>query len=264
MEDKSNDTTSNLLDVFTKSLDTTTRRRSRRKVRGKKDEESLLPVAKIDDNDKEPWSKERFQIEVAKSVVGDKTTKIIKEVKPKFVESSDVSREDAIRWIPKGIRAFKGKPVNYRKSGREGKVFELDPDYFPMVSNTLEINLSAEDENKVVTAKEKTDVAQQIYDNILQYGRRTIDEIEKDLGAYQRQMLVLITNGMIHDHFLKIVKEIEIDSITGEPILDDKTGKIIVLETIELVDKDEREQRLQKRRLEDVKKRKKMLKESKK
>jgi hypothetical protein len=250
MSVENTDDTHNLLDVVTKTLPEKQRKKVKRTK--KKNSNALLPVKQAT----EVWDKEDLQIEVAKAMIGPITSKIVKELPVKFVESSTVSVEDAKQWIPRGIQGIKGKPVNYRKSGRENKLFEMEPGYFPIASSGIDLNLNAQADTEIATAKEKIDVAAQIFDNILQYGRRTMDELVEDMGAYQAEMIVLITNGMIHDHFLKRVQEMELDSITGEPILDAKKKKPKIVETIELVDKDEREKRLQKRRLEEIKKRK--------
>ena len=208
--------------------------------------EGLLPVQEITDGS--VWSDSQVQKEIQRALLPDVTTKVVKsDIAPKFLQTDEVTAEHVKRWIPRGIRSIRGKNPGYRMSGRfhengEDKEWAKPTNFFLLASNTIDTTKFMREDPQM--QKEGFDVAMQIFENILQYGRRTMKELMEDLGAMQPELLSMVANGMINDHYLKIVNEIETDPVTNKPIM--KKGKHVMLETMELVEQKERLERIKK------------------
>lgn len=218
--------------------------------------EGLLPVKPI--NDGGIWSDKQVQQEIHRAMLPDVTTKVLEsDIAPKFLQTEQVTAEHVKRWIPRGIRAIRGKNPGYRMSGRfdentgEDKKWAKPHNFFLLADNSISTDKFMREDPQL--QKEGFDVAMQVYENILQYGRRTMPELMEDLGALQPELVSMVANGMINDHYLKIVTEIEMEPITNKPII--KDGNRIVLETMELVEEKERLDRIKRysRALEEKK-----------
>ena len=209
--------------------------------------QGLLPVKPITDG--AIWSDKQVQKEIERALLPDVTTKVLKtDIAPKFLQTDQVTAEHVKRWIPRGIRSIRGKNPGYRMSGRtlengEDKKWIKPENFFLLASNSIDTSKFMREDPDL--QKEGFDVAMQIYENLLQYGRRTMKELLEDLAALQPELVSMVANGMISDHYLKIVNEMEMEPITNKPVIN-KEGNHIILETIELVEENERIERLKK------------------
>ena len=208
--------------------------------------QGVLPVKPITDG--AIWSDKQVQQEIQRALLPDVTTKVLKtDIAPKFLQTDQVTAEHVKRWIPRGIRSIRGKNPGYRMSDRtlgngEDKKWVKPENFFLLASNSIDTTKFMREDPDL--QKEGFDVAMQIFDNLLQYGRRTMKELMEDLGALQPELVSMVANGMISDHYLKIVNEMEMEPITNKPVI--KEGNHIILETIELVEENERLERLKK------------------
>ena len=119
----------------------------------------------------------------------------------KLVLKEGTTIKDLQQYVVRLTTSLKGP--QYRVSGRAGKSFAPPTEYAQWATNT------PLDALRRKNRKEKADIAIDIYHEIMNYGRQTIDEITKSLEGWDSNLLTIVINALIMDDFIMIYREQE-------------------------------------------------------
>ena len=117
----------------------------------------------------------------------------------KLVLKEGTTIKDLQQYIVRLTTSLKGP--QYRVSGRAGKSFAPPTEYAQWATNT------PLDALRRKNRQEKIDIAIDIYHELMNYGRQTIDEITKSLEGWDSNLLTIVVNALIMDDFIMIYRE---------------------------------------------------------
>jgi len=149
-----------------------------------------------------------------------KGRKMIKADKQKKLVLPEGVNKNTIKLFLEELRP-KDDPEEKRKIDRDNKRFEYEGTYFNMGDNSLQINT----QTMQVDWRAEQDLGLLIWMEILNHGRKTIDELAKTIDSVNINLIAIVANTMIKDDLLMNYKE--------------KDGT----ETLELVDINEKNKR---------------------
>lgn len=152
------------------------------------------------------------------------------------------------------------KPRLIREYGRPSndiEIYAIPANYFPIESNTVNFNLSegffnprgADDttlkeanptifgkELRIFNAVQTNDLGTFLCQYLFNNGRKTIDELQKELTSYDPHLLTILVNKLKNDGFLQLWEETGEYYHQGELI--EKKEAEVGLKTLELVTKE--------------------------
>jgi hypothetical protein len=103
--------------------------------------------------------------------------------------------------------AERARPIEYRNSDRIGKIWAIPPPNYAPIDSNQGLILSRQMGDGGY--KESTDMASDVINEIINFGRQTIDELVLHLGAYDPNLLTIIINALIQDDYLTIIDKDE-------------------------------------------------------
>jgi hypothetical protein len=106
-------------------------------------------------------------------------------------------------WVPKAAATMNRNKVFERKEGRTGLETWAMPLNYAFIEGSMGSG-GAEDMLRVDSDVHSRgiDIAVLIYDELSIHGRETIDEIIRNIGAVEPQLLTVVINSMLKDKFL--------------------------------------------------------------
>lgn len=103
--------------------------------------------------------------------------------------------------------AIKARPPDYRNTGRGGKTWAIPPPNYAPIASNQGVGLASKIRDS--GWQESTDMAGDVINEILRFGRQTIDEVVGHLGGYDPNLLTIIINALIQDDYLTTVDKDE-------------------------------------------------------
>ena len=124
--------------------------------------------------------------------------------------------------------AVRARPPDYRNSNRTAKVWAIPPPNYAPIESNQGVGLAA----KVRDSgwNESTDIAGDIINEILRFGRQTIDEVRNHIQGYDENLVTIIINALIQDDYLTIVDKDE-DGTRNTLELVDETKRNMMIES---------------------------------
>jgi hypothetical protein len=132
----------------------------------------------------------------------DKIGRVLSE-EGEFLLPKDTDMNWIKEWVPKAVSTFNSNKVFERKEGRTGLETWAMPLNYAFIEGSMGSG-GAEDmiHGGSDVHSRGIDIATLIYDEISIHGRETIDEVIRNIGAVEPQLLTIVVNSMLKDKFL--------------------------------------------------------------